>query len=298
MAAGCVLFAVFEVLIQFIVRTCRPVCELALLISVARRWPALVVFLAFLNPGIGRAEEADSDSELFHRAVDFCREPVARPMTLSADRRLLCFDGWVEDGMDLSSAGDLKEFGLFVVRSLGGNEATAVALSRVLRDRHATIVVYDFCISACANSFFIASDQTYVTAGALVAWRNQASVFAGCTSFATPGRQGIRAVEPPRCPPFKDVTKYNDVSSDVTDFFSERTVGPIFQPPPASAHVKRIVKALYDETGVYVNIGWTLSPRYHAAFKTMIVYESYPQSQAEVDAMAVRLGLGRVIYDP
>jgi hypothetical protein len=298
MSAGCVLIAVSKVFIQFVVRTCRPACKLALLISVAPRWPAFVTLLAILNPVIGQTKEAVSDSEKFHWAVDFCRAQVARPIALSVDERLLCFDGWIEDGMDLSLVRDLKEFGLFVVRSLGGNEATAVALSRLLRDRHATIVIYDFCISACANSFFIASDQTYVTAGALVAWRNQASVFAGCTSFATPGSQDIRAVEPPRCPPFKDVTKYNDVSSDVTDFFSERTVGPIFQPPPASAHVKRIVKALYDETGVYVNIGWTLSPRYHAAFKTMIVYESYPQSQAEVDAMAVRLGLGRVIYDP
>jgi hypothetical protein len=287
-----------EAFILSVININCPICGVAALVSI-RLWSiAFLTLLAFLKPDIGRAEDAVSDSEIYHRAVDFCREPLPRPIALSSDRRLLCFDGWVDDGMDLSLARDLKEFGLFVVRSLGGNDATAIALSRLLRDRHVTIVIYDFCISACANSFFIASDQTYVTAGALVAWRNQASAYAGCTSFAAAGKQGSGTIEPVRCPPFKDVTKYNDLPSEAIVFFSERTVGPTFTPPPASAYVKRIVKDLYDETGVYINIGWTLSPTYHAAFKTKIVYESYPQSQTEVDAMAVRLGLGKVIYDP
>jgi len=32
--------------------------------------------------------------------------------------------------------------------------------------------------------------------------------------------------------------------------------------------------------------------------KTKIVYEAYPTSQDEVDAMVAKLHLGRIIYDP
>jgi hypothetical protein len=105
-------------------------------------------------------------------------------------------------------------------------------------------------------------------------------------------------VELASCPPFKDVTRYNDVSSVVASFYSERTVGPASQPPPASDHVKRIIKSLYDQTGIYKNIGWTLNPSHLMAFETKIVYEAYPKSQAEIDAMAARLHIGKVIYDP
>jgi len=262
------------------------------------RWLfAILALLILLIPSMSRAQQQAPDREIFHRAVDYCREPVPRPMALSSDRRLLCFDGWIDEGMDLSPARDLKEFGLFVVRSLGGNDAVAVAISRLLRDRHATVVIYDFCLSVCANSFFIASDQTYVIEGALVAWLNQADRFADCMSSEV-SHEPRHEIELASCPPFKDVTKYNDVSPVVASFYSERIVGPAVEPPPASDHVRRILKSLYDQTGVYKNIGWTLHPSHLAAFKTRIVYEDYPKSQAEVDAMAARLNFGKVIYDP
>jgi hypothetical protein len=153
----------------------------------------LFTFMALLvlfNPAESRAQEQDSYKETYHRAADYCRGPVPRPMALSSDHRILCFDGWVDDGMDLSSARDLREHGLFVVRSFGGDAATTIALSYLLRDRHATVVVYDYCVSACASCFFIASDQTYVIEGSLVAWRNFANSFADCTSLEVPRDQG------------------------------------------------------------------------------------------------------------
>jgi hypothetical protein len=268
------------------------------LVAFAQRLFAVVALLVLLGPNVSCAEEQASDSEIYHRAVDYCRGPVPRPMALGLDQRLLCFDGWVDEGIDLSPARDLKEFGLFVVRSLGGNDAAAVALSRLLRDRHATVIIYDFCLSICANSFFIASDQTYVMEGALVAWRNQADRFADCMSSEGSHEPRHKKIELASCPPFKDVTKYNDVSSVMARFYSERTVDPASEAPPASDHVKRLLKSLYDQTGVYKNMGWTLNPSHLTAFKTKIVYEDYPKSQAEVDAMAARLYIGKVIYDP
>jgi len=264
-------------------------------------WPfAFMALLVLLNPDESRAQEQVFDKESYHRVVDYCRGPVPRPMALSSDQRILCFDGWADDGMDLSLARDLGENGLFVVRSFGGHAATAIALSYLLRDRHATVVVYDYCVSACASYFFIASNQTYVIEGSLAAWRNLASGFADCTSLKVPRDQGPKKIQRVPCPDtlVKDIAKHKAVISTVNRFYSERTVNPVFEPPPDSFRVRRALKNLYEETGVYPNVAWTLNPRYHEAFKTKILYEAYPKSQEDVDAMVARLHLGRVIYDP
>jgi hypothetical protein len=261
---------------------------------------AVMALLVLSGPAASQVQEPDSYKETYHRAVDYCRGSAPRPMALSSDRRILCFDGWVDDGMDLSLARELGEYGVFVVRSFGGHAGTAIALSHLLRDRRATVVVYDYCVSACANYFVIASDQTYVIDGTLVAWRNFASGFAECTSLEVPRDQGPKKIRRVPCPGtgFADVAKHKAAVSEVNRFYSQRTVNPEFEPPPDSSHVRRVLKNLYDETGVYPNVAWTLNPRYHTAFKTKIVYEAYPESQEEVDAKAARLHLGRVIYDP
>jgi hypothetical protein len=261
---------------------------------------AALALLMLLSAGVAHGEDEASDSGIYHLAVDYCRASVPRPMALSSDQRVLCLDGWVDDGMDLSAARDLKEFGLFVVRSLGGHDATAVALAHMLRDRHATVVIYDFCISACANYFFIASDQTYVVADALVAWHGFAVGSADCTSSKMSRDQETERIERVPCPgmPRSEVAKYHKAKSALIHFYSERTVAPMFDAPPQSFHVSRTLKNLYALKGSYPNVGWTLNPRYHTAFKTKIVYEAYPKSQEDVDALAARLQLGKVIYDP
>jgi hypothetical protein len=56
---------------------------------------------------------------------------------------------------------------------------------------------------------------------------------------------------------------------------------------------------MFQETGKYPEVMWTWNPRYYAGMlKTRIIYEAYPESQAEVDALAARSLAGRVIYDP
>jgi hypothetical protein len=97
---------------------------------------------------------------------------------------------------------------------------------------------------------------------------------------------------------FEYLTMHKAIMSAVNRFYSERTVGPLFDPPPDSLHVRRYLTSLYEQSGVDPNVAWTLNPRYHTKFKTKIDYEGYPRSQEEVDAMAARLHLGKVIYDP
>jgi len=92
--------------------------------------------------------------------------------------RVLCFDGMIARDLDVSRANGLMQDGLFVVRSSGGNAAPAIELSNLVRDRHATVVIYDHCFSACAVFFFVASYQTYVLKCGLVVWHNPVSPYA------------------------------------------------------------------------------------------------------------------------
>jgi hypothetical protein len=57
---------------------------------------------------------------------------------------------------------------------------------------------------------------------------------------------------------------------------------------------------MFEGTGRYPDVSWTWHPRHYAStLKTKIVYEAYPNSQDEVDAMARKLRLPhRVLYDP
>jgi hypothetical protein len=126
----------------------------------------------------GRAQQEAFDRESYYRAVKYCRQNTLLglgPMTLSPDRQILCFDGVIVPNMDVSLAKNLNEDGLFVVRSSGGNAGPAMVLSDLVRDRHATVVIYDYCFSACAVFFLIASHQTYVLKGSLVVWHDPSS---------------------------------------------------------------------------------------------------------------------------
>jgi len=198
----------------------------------------------------------------------------------------------------------LKAGGLFVVRSAGGDIASAIALAEVLRERRAVIVVYDQCLSSCANYLLIASDRSYVLKGALVAWDYESTdpALPSCAKFAMEKtRDGDYRLQRGSCQPLSaGESQWREILVAQTGFYKERVIDPHFEPPPDNRYVRKVVKSLYPDTHAYHHIGWTLHPRYFARlFKTMIVYESYPQGQAEVDEMVARLRLDmRVIYDP
>ena len=98
---------------------------------------AAVVFLSSLE--IARAQQPDYSE--YHRAADYCRGGVARPMALSSDRRILRFDGTIGTEQNYAVADEFSDGGLFVVRSRGGDAFTAMDLADVVRNRHATVVV-------------------------------------------------------------------------------------------------------------------------------------------------------------
>lgn len=252
-----------------------------------------------LCSGYVRAQQ-DFDRERYYRAVEYCRGDVSRPMAVSPDGQVLCFDGRVTDGLDVSAAKDLKEHGLFVVRSRGGDPEIAVELSDIVRDRHATVVIHGHCFSACASFFLIASHQSYVLKGTLVAWHYPRSADPAdpqCTYITEPPDAKMKKLQRGSCRPGGEHGM--EYSREVARFFGERVIDPSFSHPPDSLYVRRMLRNLYADTGVFRDILWTLHPRYYPVlFKTKILYEAYPKSQEEVDEIAARLRFGRVIYDP
>jgi hypothetical protein len=257
-----------------------------------------------LCSGHSRAEQ-DFDRESYYRAVEYCRGNVSRPMALSPDGQVLCLDGAIVKDMDVSLARSFNEGGLFVVRSSGGSEAPAIVLSDLIRKRRASVVVYDYCLSACAVFFLIASHQTFVVKGALVAWHYPQSADGDrpfCTFLQAPLDGGPKKLR--RGPCQNDPSEFGTLRAGgpeyVRRFFKERVVSPLFEAPPDSLHVRKIVRNRYAETGVYRDTAWTIHPRYYPTlFKTKIIYEAYPGSQEEVDNMLSQLHLDiAVIYDP
>jgi hypothetical protein len=221
-------------------------------------------------------------------------------MKLSPDKQILCFDGAVDGSADLALGRNLNEGGLFVVRSIGGLAGTAIAISDVVRDRRASVVVYDYCFSACALFFLVASHRTYVLRDTVVAWHNVPDIDDAhpfCTYLNAPADGGPKKLRRGPCEDGGD-----GIIADVPlfkQFFKDR-VTDAFDVPPDSLYVRKRVAGRYAESGVYRDISWTLHPRYYPAlFKARITYEAYPESQDEVDKLLAYFGLDvKVIHDP
>ncbi|MBV8698800.1 MAG: hypothetical protein JO052_13210, partial [Bradyrhizobium sp.] len=268
----------------------------------------LLFVLAVLSsffPKAGSAQEPLLDVEAYHRAVDFCRQQSWPGFTLSPDKNILCFGTIIPTHLDVSEAQELEPDGLFVVRSGGGDVASAIALAELIRDRRATVVAYDHCLSACASVLLIASVRTYVLKGTLVAWHlpdGSDATHPYCTnvlpsSSGPPKLQRGPCIDPQSA---GDGAAYRLVIPVQRHFLEERVLDPSYEDPPDSLHIRRTLINLFRERGVYENIAWTLNPRYYPRlFKTKIYYEAYPESQEEVDEMARRVPISsKVIYDP
>ncbi len=264
----------------------------------ANRAALCALVVAGLGPAPTCAEATDFG--VYARAVEFCRGTVKRPMALDLDKRVLCFDGEILQNQDISPVNGLVENGLFVVRSVGGESRTAMVLADLLRDRHATVIVYDYCFSACASYLLVASAEAFVLKDSLVAWHNTMAPL--CPSLEVSKDGGPRRLEKLPCSdsPLEYQRGWDGVLRRIEQFFKARAVDPPLEWPPESFTIRKILRSLFEETGTYPEVLWTWNPRYHAStLKTRIVYEAYPNSQDEVNVMASKLSPRlRILYDP
>jgi hypothetical protein len=257
----------------------------------------VLIFVAVCSD-IVRAD--DTDFGPYYRAAERCLGHVKRPLGLDLDQRVLCFDGMLSPEVDISMANRLLPNGLFVIRSRGGDIAVATALADVLREKNATVIVYDYCFSACASYLLVASREAIVLRSTLVAWHYPADPH-WCPSLVAARDEGPKRLENSPCPDAPpDVSMSDKARRRLNfEFYQGRAVDPSFDDPPESFTIRKILTEMFQEAGKYPNVAWTWNPQYYAGMlKTRIIYEAYPESQAEVDALAARSLVGRVIYDP
>jgi hypothetical protein len=221
-------------------------------------------------------------------------------MTLDLDKRVLCFDGVIQPDLDTSLSEKLNRNGLFVVRSPGGDPIVAMKLADQLRQQEAIVVVYDYCMSACANFLLIAASETYVLRDTIVGWHLSSVV--RCAALVEAADGGPRRLDQFICSDETLRRRTVELAArEMEDrFYAERLTDPAIEMPPESIPIRRLLKSMFEDEGRYPNVVWTWHPRYSAVkFKTKVTYQAYPGSQAELDALQSRYGFpSRFLYDP
>ena len=242
-------------------------------------------------------EAASFEFDKFSPAANYCSN-YKNSIKLSEDRTILCFDGRISADRDVAAFSELKLNGFFVIRSPGGFAPVGIILSNILLEKNATVIVYDYCLSACANYFLIASSATYVTKNTVVAWHGgPPSIYCG-TGDIERMQKSYRDTPPPQgSPPPEVVCKTGELSDA---FFKQRGIDERHIHKPQTPYTKKMFDMAVRETPNKRNIFWMWNPQnYGDYFKSKITYESYPSSQDDVDEIIMRLRLGvRVFYDP
>jgi hypothetical protein len=214
---------------------------------------------------------------------------------LSEDRTILCFDGPITADRDAAPFYELKQNGFFVVRSPGGFAPVGITLSNILLEKNATVLVYDYCFSACANYFLIASFKTYVRKNTIVAWHGGTPKIYCGTGDLERLRKSYQDAD--GSPPPELICKTGELSEA---FFKQRGIKDRHIYKPQTPYTKKMVDMAVREATDKRKIFWMWNPQnYGDYFKSIITYESYPSSQDDVDDIVTRLRLGaRIFYDP
>ena len=235
-----------------------------------------------------------------------CR-PHRDAIALVRDGTVLCLDGPIIPGRN-AAFDELKQNGFLVVRSTGGFAPEAMRLANILRDKNATVIVYDYCLSACANYFLVATQRTYVLKNAIVAWHGGPFTCSldrqdGMHQYLIENIGLIRADFRKRFPEVPQWAISPDTlcaASDMSSrFFAERDIDDRHVFTPMTAHTDKLIR-LARKRSTGRNPFWMWNPHNQDDyFKSRVVYESYPGSQQEVDALLARARLSdRIIYDP
>jgi hypothetical protein len=257
------------------------------------------LFAIALLVGALQSGPAPAGFEELSAAVTYCRS-YPKTVKLKDDGAVLCFDGPILKEQGEALFHQLSQQGLFVVRSTGGYAPAAIRLANILRDKEATVVIYDYCGSACAEFFFVASVATFVMKSTIVAWHGT-GMRVRCTG------NKVEMIGWERSETHflsqRSSTSLHEMCSAIrqrTRFFKERNIDDrhIYEPQPL--HIRRLFASAIDRGESGKTIAWMWHPRnYGDYFKIPITYESYPASQEEVDQILSAVGLhARIIYDP
>lgn len=257
----------------------------------ARSWGTSIICFGI---ALTSATPAIAQDATVSRASEYCSKNPAYSADqaghLSEDGMVLCFDGAIRTYLDLTPMLRMKKNGVFVVRSHGGSIGPALVMADLLWERNATVVVRNFCLSACANAIFVASKSTYVLSHSVVAWHG------GPVDCRDPEMaQAVVSLGLP-CTDQQDFAR---------TFYEKREVGRRHMVIPPTDYTKRMLhnalrKAANRDGVNRRGIFWMWHPKNHGDyFKNRITYEAFPETQAAVDAIMIRsYNQAQIIYDP
>ena len=235
------------------------------------------------------ATTARCESDAVSAAVAYCA-PYRQTIHLSDDRKTLCFDGMIKRDLDMDPFRRLEDDGFFVIRSTGGYFEPAIQLADLLQEKNATVIIHGYCLSACANYVFVATNRTYVLKNAIVAWHGAPSA-AYCNRLFRGDEKTIEFLE-----------GYCDKINAHLQFFAKRGISGRFAYQPQTPYTLNMVKAYLAGAGDKRSVFWMWNPQnFQDYFKSSIAFEAYPASQYEVNDILGRWRLSRVmraVYDP
>jgi hypothetical protein len=152
-------------------------------------------------------------------------------------------------------------------------------IADVLWEKNATVVVRDYCMSACANALFVASHQTYVLSNTIVAWHGGP---ADCS-------------DPRVAAAFKRL--YRECVNYGRSFYTKRGLRRDHMTAPPTNHTRNMFYLALDGAWEKRSVFWMWHPANHRSyFNDRVTYEGYPDSQSDIDKMIVGRRT-RVIYD-
>ena len=208
---------------------------------------------------------------------------------LSADKTVLCFDGESTLETPLEPFRALKRGGTLVVRSRGGLTVVAMQMADILLAKNATVVIHDYCLAACANALFVATHETHVAEGAIVAWDGKEK-YAGCRQIVA----GILQ-KPAGARRDQQLARALELCRVVDAFYRKRDISDDFTIRPQTAYSRKMHHAMtrhirWERHGIF----WTWHPdNFGGFFKSKIVFRSFPEQEAVEGRLR-----HAVIYDP
>jgi hypothetical protein len=215
---------------------------------------------------------------------------------LIADNNVLCSDGPITNETELDPFWRLNSGGTFVVRSPGGNIVVAMLMAEILHEKHATVVVHDHCLSACANALFVASHETHVADGAIVAWHGGPR--ASCAEVSEILKQSADEAQKQWIAGSEQLCRNSDL---IHGFYRKRGISDDFTRQPQTPYSRKMFQTMqrqemFDKRRIF----WTWHPQnFGSTFKSKIVFRSVPDSQEAIEARLRRLRFhARVVYDP
>jgi hypothetical protein len=220
---------------------------------------------------------------------------VRNAIKLSPDGEVLCFDGRIKSE-PLDEIRKLAEGGTFVARSQGGNTIIAMLIADILLEKNATVVLHGYCLSACANVFFVASHSVHVVNDTMVAWHG-GTPYVHCGPEPDSLKQDGSEATRQRIETYKLYCRHKEL---LLTFYRKRGITDDFVQRPQSRYSRKIFAAMLREAYDKTRIFWMWHPEnFGPDFKSRIAFQSFPSSQDDVDKLLRRLRLPiRVVYDP